>query len=152
MLNHVISYRGGLWLWLLLAIAPLARAELGGKVDSIVADRVAMKATLRQIPSAQFTIHEITTPSGVQVREYLSPAGIVFAVTWKGAMIPDLRQLLGTYFSTFQQAGAQHTGHGPLLISRPDFVMQSTGHMRAFAGLAYAPSLVPPGVLVTELH
>jgi hypothetical protein len=152
MSHHAFSHRRILWLWLLLAIAPLSRAELGGRVDSIVADRVAMKATLRQIPSTQFTIHEITTPSGIQVREYSSPAGIVFAVTWKGAMIPDLKQLLGTYFSTFQQAGAQHTGHGPLLISRPDFVMQSSGHMRAFAGMAYAPALVPSGVSVTDLH
>ncbi len=137
---------------LLLMLAPFAHAELGGNAGSIESDRVAMKATLRQVPAAQYTVHEITTPAGVQVREYLAPNGVVFAVAWNGPRIPDLRQLLGAYFGVFKEAaGAQH-GRGPLHVERPDLVVHSGGHMRAFAGLAYAPQLIPPGVAVADLH
>ena len=137
---------------LLLLLATFAHAELGGRADSIEADRVAMKATLRQVPAAQYTIHEITTPAGVQVREYLAPNGVVFAVAWNGPRIPDLRQLLGSYFGTFKTAASAPHGRGPLHVERPDLVVHSGGHMRAFVGQAYAPLLLPPGVSVADLR
>ena len=138
---------------LLLLMATLAHAGLGGQADSIEADRVAMKATtLRQVSAAQYTVHEITTPAGVQVREYLAPNGVVFAVAWNGPRIPDLKQLLGSYFGTFKTAASAPHGRGPLHIERPDLVVHSGGHMRAFVGQAYAPLLLPPGVSVADLR
>jgi hypothetical protein len=34
-------------------------------------------------------------PEGTSVRRYVSPAGKVVAVAWKGPVMPDLRQVLG---------------------------------------------------------
>ena len=46
-------------------------------------------------------MHEITTPSGTVVREYVSPDGKVFGVAWRGAFLPDFQQILGSYYGEF---------------------------------------------------
>ncbi|MDE2341903.1 MAG: DUF2844 domain-containing protein [Betaproteobacteria bacterium] len=140
-------------LWLLFLLPLFAHAELGGTAASIEADRARMKAVVRAQPGASYTVHEIRDPGGLVVREYLSVSGHVFAVGWNGPRIPDLRQLLGSYFPTLQSAAQEHPGrHGPLHVQRPDLVVTSSGHQRAFAGFAYAPALVPAGVSPESLR
>ncbi len=132
----------------------LAFAALGGNVNTVQADSAHMKATLR-IASTQekYTVHEIETPSGTVVREYASPSGTVFAVTWRGPTIPDLRQVLGDYFDTYTQAAnIKHSGHSHLSVLQPGLVVHSSGHMRAFSGRAYVPSLVPQNVIAEEMQ
>lgn len=137
----------------LLSLAGSARAELGGNAASIEADRAHMLASVRQTPSQNYTVHEITTPSGTVVREYLAPSGQVFAVAWNGPMMPDLKQLFGANFARFQ-AAAQSRGmrRGPFMLSAPDLVIHSGGHMRSFYGRAYLPQLVPANVSVDEIR
>ena len=36
-----------------------------------------------------------------------APAGVVFAVSWRGPVLPDLNALLGGYFKAFQEDLAQ---------------------------------------------
>jgi hypothetical protein len=139
---------------LLAALLPLpAAATLGGDASSTQADQVRMKATLRMSPGAKYTVHEMALPSGTVVREYISPAGVVFAVTWKGPMKPDLRQLMGTYFDQYLQAAPNaRSGHAGVAVSLPGLVMHSLGHMRAFSGRAYLPPSLPADVAVDELR
>ena len=75
-----------------VTVAAPAFAALGGDATSVQADLVKMKGALRTTSSAAFTVHEITTSYGTVVREYLSPGDKVFAVSWRGPVIPDLRQ------------------------------------------------------------
>jgi hypothetical protein len=49
-------------------------------------------------------------------------------------------------------AKAQHSGHRHLQIRESNLVVQASGHMRAFFGLAYLPQAVPSGVSVGDLH
>ena len=139
----------------ILALPLPALASLGGDASTVQADQVKMQGGLRKTSTDSYTIHEIQTPTGVTVREYVSPAGKVFAVTWQGPFHPDLRQLLGVYFDQYTQAvQAQQTqrhGHGPLLIEEPGLVVQVTGHLRAFRGRAYVPQMLPAGVHSEEL-
>jgi hypothetical protein len=134
----------------MLALPLSLSASLGGEVASVQADRAKMQGTLRTTSSDSYTVHEIGTPTGVAVKEYVSPAGKVFAVTWQGSFQPDLRQLLGSYFDQYTQAAqAQRTerrGRGPLLIQQPGLVVQITGHMRSFCGKAYVPQMLPAGI------
>ncbi|HYL15285.1 MAG TPA: DUF2844 domain-containing protein [Terriglobales bacterium] len=133
---------------LLVLILPCsALAELGGDVASVQADQAHMKGIRRLASTAAYTLHQIQTPSGTIVREYVSPAGKVFGVAWQGPWLPDLRQLLGSYFEPYKQAAqARHTGHGPLRVEVPGLVAHSAGHMRSFVGNAYIPDLLPSGV------
>jgi len=81
------------------------------------------------------------------VREYVSPSGTVFAVAWQGAAKPDLKQLLGSHYDEVQQAVASRAAHrGPIVIHEPGLVFEMGGHMRAIAGRAYLPQLLPSGV------
>lgn len=133
--------------------APAARAELGGSVSSIQADQEHMKGTVRITPTTSFTIHEIKTPSGTVVREFVSPTGTVFGVAWEGPWMPDLRQLLGPYFDQFVK-GAQENkrqGRGPLLIQANGLVVQTGGHARSFFGRAYLVPSMPQNVSVEDI-
>lgn len=131
-------------------------ATLGSDVTSVEADRAKMEATLQTRSKQLYTVHEMHTANNVTVREFVSPAGKVFGVAWEGASRPDMRQLLGAYFDEYTQAvqkqEAKRAGRAPLLIQQPGFVMQMSGHMRALAGRAYIPQLVPAGVQLQELR
>jgi hypothetical protein len=83
------------------------------------------------------------------VREYLSPAGKVFAIAWQGPWLPDLQQLLGSYFTQYQQAARaakQRPGRAPVSIHQSSLVVEQSGHMRGFVGRAYLTDQIPSGV------
>ena len=131
----------------------VATASLGGDVTSVESDRVKMKASVvTTSQSALYTVHEMQSSRGTTVREFATPAGIVFAVMWNGPFMPDLRQTLGTYFETYQSAPRDRRyGHSHAILERPELVVLSGGHPRAFTGSAYAPLLVPAGVSIDQL-
>ena len=137
----------------LLAVAPNAEAALGGTEATVRADQAQMSMTLRTMPAARFTMHELTAASGTTVREYVSPAGVVFGVAWQGPSLPDLRQLLGVHFDQYvDAAAARRTRRAPVRVELPGLVVQSSGHMRAFAGKAYLPQGLPQGVVANEIQ
>jgi len=129
-------------------------ASLGGDGTSIGSDLARMKGSLRVNTTADYTVHEITTPDGTVVREYVSSADKVFAVSWRGPFIPDLRQVLGGYYARYlQSTSTPHAGgHRHLSIEQPNLVVQSSGHMRAFAGRAWAPDLLPKNFATVDIH
>jgi len=135
---------------LLALIAPArAAAVLGGDVTSVEVDRAHMRGTVRRVPSETYAVHEIAAPSGTIVREYISPRGTIFAVAWEGPWMPDLRQLLGTYFEPYASAratGADRLARGPVVLRAPGLVVELSGHARAFWGRAYAPEMLPARV------
>ncbi len=140
----------------MLAVPLTMSASLGGDANSVQTDQSKMQGTLRTTSGDSYTLHEIQTPTGVAVKEYVSTSGKVFAVTWQGPIHPDLRQLLGAYFDQFVQAEqaqrAQRRGRGPLLIQQTGLVVQISGHMRSFLGKAYVPQMLPPGVRAEDLR
>jgi hypothetical protein len=138
----------------LIALAFPAWASLGDNVTTVQADKARMKGTLRSVATEKYVKHEIQTPTGQTVREFVSPDGNVFGVAWEGPFQPDLQQLLGSYFEPMKQAvsAQQRHGHGPVFIETSGFVFQQAGHMRSFHGHAYVPSMVPQGVDVTEIQ
>jgi hypothetical protein len=87
------------------------------------------------------------------VREYSGLDGNVFAVTWIGPFMPNLRQMLGRYFDAYATAPKSgHADHHHLQIRLNDLVVQESGHMRAFTGRAYLPQAIPDGVSVEDLQ
>ena len=103
----------------------------------------------------QYDIQEISNENGMQVREFLTKAGIVFAVAWTGPVVPDLRHLLGASFDTYIQslsAMEPHGLHRPLRIATSELVVEAGGHMRAYSGRAYLPQSVPAGVSTADLR
>src|ERR1700684_555487 len=105
-----------------LCLLPLqAGATLGGDASTTQADQARLKASLRITPGEKFAVHEMTLPTGTVVREYVSPQGQVFAVSWKGPFKPDLRQLMGDYFDRYVQASPNtRGGHSASRVAQTD--------------------------------
>jgi hypothetical protein len=143
-------------IFVMLAFPFAMSAALGGDATSVQADQVKMQGSLRTTSANSYNVHEIQASTGVSVKEFVSPAGKVFAVTWQGPFHPNLRQVLGTYFEEYSQAvqtqRASHRGRGSLLIQQPGLVVQISGHMRAFVGKAYVPQMMPAGVHVEDIR
>lgn len=139
------------------ALVP-AKAGLGETVASVQADRLSLKGQLRARPGSGYSVQEITAATGAVVREYVSPAGVIFAVRWSGPAMPDLQQTLGSYFAEYQSAlraqrrSAQRGGHNHVEIRSPSLVVHAGGHMRQYYGIAYVPSLVPTNLSISDLH
>ena len=136
-----------------LLASQAALATLGENVSTVESDRARMKAAaVTTTESGLYTVHQLQTPSGTTVREFANADGTVFAVTWTGPFPPDLRQTLGSYFQKYQTAPrARRYGHSHDVVEQPDLVVNSSGHLRAFAGSAYVPQLVPAGVSIDQL-
>ena len=140
----------------MLALALPALAALGGDVASVHEDQAQMKGTLKTTQGTTYTVHEIKGSAGTVVREYVSPDDKVFGVAWQGPAMPNLQQILGSYFDTFSEAAqaqrAAHRAHGALYIQQPGLVVESTGHAHTFSGRAFDPGKLPQGVTVNDIR
>lgn len=154
-----------------------AFATLGGDAASIDADRAALgpatAATASATASASAasqapastpppslpgtTIQTLTLNTGTIVREYLSTAGVVFAVSWDGPVLPQLKQLLGPdnfeqYTGAMNTARSQSGSRGYANVSLPGLAVESAGHMGAFFGRAWLPASLPAGITAKDIQ
>ncbi len=130
---------------LVLMIGTLpAWASLGEYEGSVTLDQQVLRGAVREEVRTGYKLHQIVASDGAVVREYVSPEGKVFAISWHAHFIPNLQQLLGSYFSRVQQAAQAKVQRGvPLVIKTPDFAYFSGGRMMDFHGSAYVPGLLP---------
>ena len=138
----------GALLVLLLGCVP-GWATLGQYESSVSTDRAQMRSQEKVETLHAYTVHELTADNGARVREYVSPKGLVFGVSWQGQFMPNLKQLLGNYANTLQSASPaqrQVRRMRGLVVKTQDFIFVSSGHMRAWKGYAYVPSLLPANV------
>lgn len=135
------------------AFSPAAHASLGGDIGSVSQDRTQAKTLMRSQTMQGYTVHETLTESGTMVREYAGANSKVFAVTWAGPLMPDLRQLLGPYFPQYiVDSDERRGGHARRSVRHGDLVVYSAGRMRAFSGVAYLESAIPNGVQIDALR
>ena len=137
-----------------LAVSPVAHAALGESVESVQRDHAALRgAALAVTPTQAYDLHEITTADATRVREYVSRAGTVFAVTWSGRSLPNLQAVLGQRYDEYAAAAAGHHGsHHVFTIATASLVMHIRKLPRGFTGSAHVPALVPPGVATQDIR
>jgi hypothetical protein len=140
----------------LLLTVQSALAALGGDAASVQVDQARMRATVKSITAHGYTVHELTTPTGVVIRQYTSSSGRVFGVSWRGPFMPNLPDLLGSHFQRFSFASravrSKAATRYRLSITDHDLVLESAGHMRDYSGRAYDPTLLPQGVDAHEVR
>lgn len=93
-----------------------------------------------------YSVAQVRTPGGSELREYVAPSGVVFGIAWSGPAMPDMSQWLGTRFADFQRAAQSARAtrrHGPLYIRVGTLVVENSGHMRAFHGRAFLSDQIP---------
>jgi hypothetical protein len=132
-----------------------AWAVLGQYESSVSVDQQFLRSEDRVQTFQTYKVHQLTSANGTIVREYVSPKGLVFGVTWRGPFMPDMRQLLGSYVTNLQTASPSQTyvRHlRGLVVKMKDFVFVNGGNMRHWMGNAYVPSLIPSNVSVEVMR
>ena len=141
---------------LALVAVPSANAALGQPASSALDDGRPLPQAhgLRAVGPSQVSDTTVVDVSGVTVHEFAGADGVVFAIAWSGATVPDLQQLLGSYFPGYRawlQAHPAGSYRSAVRVRTPQIVAHAAGHMRAYFGSAYAPALVPAGVDLASL-
>ena len=107
-------------------------------------------------PSEAYTVSTIVAPTGTVVQEFVNAQQVVFAVVWRGPVLPDLSEFFGDHFTAYQQAVQQKRAAGQrggvVRARKTDLVLLSRGRMGHFEGYAYLPALVPHGVDIQTLR
>jgi hypothetical protein len=131
-------------------------AGLGAGAAGLEVDRAHFAARIERTSGANFSVATLTLPNGGVTKEFSRADGTVFAVAWQGPSRPDLRQLLGARFETFQadNQGAAHrkSRRRPLVSNHADLAVHSAGRPGGFWGFAYLPQLIPAGFSASDLH
>jgi len=137
-----------------VALLPqVSKAALGGVDTAVAGDAQRLNASMKSENHGAYLVHEISLPSGTTLREYAAVGGTVFAVSWRGPALPDLRQALGKYSDAYLTAARDaRQGHGHLEIHHEDLVVQSSGHMRMFIGRAYLTHSLPAGMSLEDIR
>ena len=133
-----------------LLIAPSAQAVLGAAQDTVQADQLRFQGRHHQHSQWPMTVHDISLPDGSGIRQFVNPAGQVFAVSWHTRLKPDLAALLGAHYPGPDALAGTPQGIASARqrrsMRRSYLVLHQGGRVGAFAGLAYVPALVPQGV------
>jgi len=138
---------------LVLQFSPPASAALGDDVAEVAADQVRMQASLQVWRNGNYAIHELASPSGTKVRQFVGDSGKVFAVSWSGGWRPNLRDIMGAHYDKFIAATrGKRVARGVARIELPGMVVVMGGHQRAFFGHVYLTDLVPVGFLPEDIH
>jgi hypothetical protein len=130
----------------------IASATLGEPEVSIQADGAKLQSSVKMTDQSLYHMHEMTLASGTVVREFVGLDGKVFAVSWRGPYMPNLRQTLGKYFDVMKATPRTRVDRNRVQLQQDDLVVQNGGHMLAFSGRAYLISAIPAGVTVGDLH
>ncbi|HWI83884.1 DUF2844 domain-containing protein [Ramlibacter sp.] len=137
----------------LLVCSAAAQAALGEAADSVLRDHAALRGTaLKHTPAAGFEVHETTTPEGTAVRQYVSGAGKVFAATWSGPALPDLKLVLGSHYAQYAADLQRGAGNAKVVAMRTGaMVLRVVKLPRGMAGSAMVPALMPAGASVEDI-
>lgn len=125
-----------------------AFAGLGGSPTSPTARALSSSVTPGAVAAAAapYTDMARTLDSGTTIHEYVNASGVVFAVSWSGPFLPDLKEELGMHFQALVDARKQPgRALSQASVQQADLVIFSGGRVGAFEGRAWIPSLLPPG-------
>jgi hypothetical protein len=133
-----------------------AMAELGGTVQTVQADQQRLQGTRTVIARTAYQVHEIKTATNGVVREFVSPDGKVFAVTYEGRFPGESNGLLGAYANQLAQAkqaaaGKAHVA-GTIHLESGYLRYHAAGHLGYFSMRAVVSNAVPSGVTMEEIQ
>ena len=131
----------------LSASAATAFAGLGGAPSAPGPRILSSTSSPAVTPSSSYTDLKKTLDSGTELHEYVNSKGIVFAVSWQGPYMPDLKEMLGSRFQDLLDHVRTQSGgaRSQVRLQRDDLVIFSGGRPGAFEGRAWIPALLPAG-------
>jgi len=128
--------------WIVLAVLLVAGLELGAAAQGAALGQQVEAHAQLEVRST-YSMRALRLASGTELREYVAPSGVIFAIAWSGPTLPDLQTYLGSHFSEFQAAARDVKRRGPLYVHAGQLVVENSGHMRDFHGRAYLEDALP---------
>ena len=152
---YVRKFVALIFIFFFLTSSP-TRAALGEKAKTLHLDESAdPDHTYSEEKHDHYTVHTDQNPV-LTIKEFCSnDTGIVFAVSWIGRHPPELKTVLGSYWSGFesaQTAAPKMLGQKQQTLKTEHLVVKRSGHLRTLRGLAYDPALLPEDVSADELR
>jgi Protein of unknown function (DUF2844) len=137
-----------------ITFSGLACAQLGA---SFATPASSSDVVLHQTPNgSSISWLESTDANQIRIRQYVGPTGQIYAVSWDGPAMPDIRALLGDWFGRYQQgateAQASTGGLHSSSVEGSDLVVQSSVRLREFTGRAWLPAAMPADVTSTDIE
>ncbi|CAH2892354.1 MAG: Transposase, ISSod13 [uncultured Paraburkholderia sp.] len=121
-------------------------AALGGAPVAAASLPLALRAAAPPVSTTAYSVRQTVDANGVTIREYLLPANVVFAVSWDGPVRPNMRALLGSYFTNYVAAGQNGVrSSGPLIEGNDDFRIESAGRLLVEPPTFNEPRFAPVG-------
>ncbi len=106
-------------------------------------------AAPRTLLNGAVRMRTLTDAGDTTINEYASSTGQIFAYTWQGPTMPDLRRCsarttppTGRAPPTLAAGQDLHASR----VARPDVVVESGGQMRSYVGRAWLPGGLAAGV------
>ena len=137
-------------------LLPPLWAALGQPESTVERDRAMMKGQRHRGSGTGFSIERITV-AGMEIKEYVSSDGVVFAVVWEGTGVPDLKLLLGEYYEEYREGLSTARNRRPRVkepfrMKSDRLVVERAGHSRSLWGRAYLPTHLPPGITPKDIR
>jgi len=141
---------------LIAATALCSSASACAQLGAVIAAKSGESAP-QSLLNGALRLRTSTDAGNTTINEYAANGGEIVAYTWQGPTMPDLAGLLGKYAGSYRTGAAEAAAapDGNLHASRvvrPDVVVESGGPMRGYAGRAWLPGALPPGVTADDLR
>ncbi len=136
-----------------IGVSPTAAlAALGEPEASVQQEATQFQGSIKTAQRFGVRVHEIMSPTGTTVREFVGTDGNVFGIAWRGPMMPSLKLMLGNYFPAYREAAQGiKTDHRHLQLRTAELVVQMRSRLRDYSGVAYLPQRLPGGVAIGDL-
>jgi hypothetical protein len=122
-------------------------AVLGESTATVEQDRQKLNATVKRQSLTGYSVHALEARGG-SVREYASPAGIIYGLAWNQKTgLLDMEQLFGSYYAEYSEAlTAQPRARRGRRMTTEHLVVERGGRMGAVWGRVWVRPLLPPGL------
>jgi len=141
---------------LLVTAGGSVHAQLGSTLGNAAGASDALSAVIHQANNSALRWQETTDANQIRVRQYMSPTGVVYAVSWDGPAMPDVSALLGTRFDRYRQGASAALENANGLrsshVDGSDFVVETSVRLRDFSGRAWLPDALPAGVSAADIE
>ncbi len=139
----------------LAPIASVARADIDGDESSVEKDRAHFGAHKKLRKNLKYNVYDLESDRHT-VHEFVDLTGRVFAITWQGAMPPNLPTLLGNHHGEFlakRVTTPKTRGQRNFqIITTSKIQVVQAGHMGHWTGSVYLIGRLPPGLTLDQLE
>lgn len=134
---------------LMLTLTSPGKAALGDQIFSPGEEAKLWQSTfVNETKNSNFRIYEFKSHQ-YQLKQFTNKEGKVFALSWNGLSIPDLKMVLGKYYPFYSNAQfpeqIKHQARRSIQIRTPQLILQSSGLIQYKKGFAYDPNILPSG-------